>query len=155
VSSTQTATVKGTPLGLPVRFGEAVELVAYELPEPVVGAGEVVTLVTVWRIIDPTALGPPPTTEYGYAAVVFAHVLDATDAIIGQEDRLDAPAWDWHPGDAFVQIHRFQIKPDAPPDLYRLELGVYTRADGVRLPVVVDGVKQDHLFLQPLEIERK
>jgi hypothetical protein len=129
---------------------------AYDLPEPVVDAGEVVTLVTAWRILDPAALGPPPTTEYGYAAIIFAHALDATNVIVGQEDRLDAPAWNWHPGDAFVQIHRFQIKPDAPAGLCRPELGIYTRADGVRLPVIVDGVEQDHhVFLQPLEIERQ
>jgi hypothetical protein len=60
----------------------------------------------------------------------------------------------WHPGDAFVQILRFQIKPDASPGPHRLELGVYTRADGVRLPVLVEGIEQDHhVFLQTLEIE--
>lgn len=152
--STQTVTARDIPLDLPVRFGDTVELLAYELPDPVVDAGEVVTLVTVWRILDPAALGPPPTTEYGYAAIIFAHVLDASDVIVGQEDRLDAPAWDWRPGDAFVQILRFQIKPDALPGIHRLELGVYIRADGVRLPVMIDGVEQDHhVFLQPLGIE--
>jgi 4-amino-4-deoxy-L-arabinose transferase-like glycosyltransferase len=151
--STQTVTARENPLDLPVRFGDAVELLAYDLPEPVVGAGEVVTLVTVWRILDLAALGPPPATEYGYAAVIFAHVLDASDDIIGQEDRLDAPAWNWRPGDAFVQIHRFQIRPDAPPGLHRLELGIYTRADGVRLSVMVDGIEQDHhVLLQSLEV---
>ena len=41
-----------------------------------------------------------------------------------------------------------------PPGIHRLELGVYTRADGMRLPVMIDGVEQDHhVFLQPLEIE--
>jgi hypothetical protein len=152
--STQTVTAKETPFDLPVRFGEVVELLAYNLPETAVGAGEAVPLVTVWRILEPAALGPPPTTEYGNAAVIFAHVLDASDFIVGQEDRLDAPAWNWRPGDAFVQILRLRIKPDVPPGLYRLKLGLYTRADGVRLPVLVQGAKQDHhVFLQTLEIE--
>ena len=152
---TEATMAGGESLSLPVNVGGAVELLAYELPTSGVDPGETETLVTVWRILDPAALGAPPATEYGYAAVLFAHVLDAADTIIGQEDRLDAPAWNWRSDDAFVQLHRFQIDADAPPGPHRLELGMYTRADLARLPVIVDGIAvDDRILIQPLSVTR-
>ena len=148
----ETATAGGEPLHLPVNL-EAVELLAYELPEPVARPGETVTLVTVWRILDPAALGPVPAHAYGRAAVIFAHILEANDAIVAQEDRLDAPAWDWRPGDAFVQLHRLQLEADTSPGLYRLEVGVYTRADLARLPVLANDIAvDDRILLRQLEV---
>jgi hypothetical protein len=152
IPSLEAVTGDGEPLGLPVSFG-AVELLSYELFTPAVEPGGKITLLTLWRILDPDALGPVPAHDYGRAAVLFAHVLDATDGVIGQEDRLDAPAWDWRSGEAFVQLHRFQINADVLPGAYRLEVGIYSRENGVRLPVLVDGgVDDDHVFLQPVEV---
>ncbi|MDY7079884.1 MAG: glycosyltransferase family 39 protein [Chloroflexota bacterium] len=142
-----TAIAGGEPLPLPVNFG-AVELVAYDLAAPGGLPGDTVALVTVWRIRDPAALGPPPAHDYGHAAVAFVHALDAAGTIVGQEDRLDAPAWNWHAGDAFVQLHRFQVAADAPPGPYHLEVGLYTRQDLTRLPVLVNGdIVDDHILL--------
>lgn len=151
--STNTVTAGGESLRLPVNLGGAVEFIAYELATPTVAPGGTVTLVTVWRVLDPAALGSHPVSEYGYAAVLFAHVLDAADAVVGQEDRLDAPAWNWRSGDAFVQLFRFSIDADVPPDLYRLEVGMYTRADLIRLPIMADGIEVDNrIILQSLEV---
>ena len=148
----ETVVAGDEPLRLPVSLS-AVELVAYELPAPAVAPGEMVTLVTVWRILDPDTLGPVPKHAYGPAAVIFAHLLDAGDTVVGQEDRLDAPAWNWHKGDAFAQVHRFQVAPDTLPGLYRLEVGIYTREDLTRLPIVVNGVEvDDRILLQPVEV---
>ncbi len=148
----ETVVAGDEPLCLPVNLS-AVELVAYELLSPAVAPGEMVTLVTVWRILDPDALGPVPEHAYGRAAVIFAHLLDAGDIVVGQEDRLDAPAWNWHKGDTFAQLHRFQVDPDTPPGLYRLQVGIYSREDLTRLPVVVNGVEiDDRILLQPLEV---
>jgi hypothetical protein len=151
--SVETVTAGGESLSLPVNLGGAVELLAYELATPTVAPGGTVTLVTTWRILDPDALGPVPVHTYGRAAVLFVHALDATDGVVGQEDRLDAPAWNWHSGDVFVQLHRFQMDANAPPGRYRLEVGIYTREDLTRLPVLVDGVAvDDHILLQPLKV---
>lgn len=152
----ETAIAGDTSLHLPVNFGGALELVAYELPTPSVRPGEVVTLVTVWRILDPAALGPSPESTYGHAAVIFSHILTAGDTVIGQEDRLDAPAWNWHPGDTFVQLHQLRIEGEAAPDFYRLEVGVYTRVDAVRLPILTSGIAVgDRVLLQQVEIVRE
>jgi hypothetical protein len=85
--------------------------------------------------------------------VVFTHALDESRSIVGQEDRLDAPAWDWQPGDVIVQIHRFALPADLSPGTITLNVGVYRRSDGLRLPVAVDGnAAGDHVLLQTLEI---
>jgi hypothetical protein len=152
-SSTRGATAGGQALDLPLNVGNAVELLAYELLTARVAPGETVSLATFWRVLDPQALGPVPAGAYGHSATIFVHALDGGNAIVGQEDRLDAPAWNWRSGDVFAQVHRFQIDADAPPGLYQLEVGIYTDHDLARLPIIVDGApKEDHVLLQPLEI---
>jgi len=148
-----TVTAGGKSLRLPVNFGGAVELLAYDLLMPATAPGETVTLATIWRILDPGALGPVPAHDYGRAAVIFVHALAADDVIVGQEDRLDAPAWNWHLGDVFIQLHQLQIDADAPLGLYCLALGIYDRDDLARLPVLLDGITvDDRVFLQPVEV---
>jgi hypothetical protein len=148
-SSVLTATAGTATLALPVSFG-AVELVAYDVSETRVAPGGLATVVTVWRVLDPQAI-PTSPHAYGRVAVVFAHALDAANDVVGQEDRLDAPAWNWRAGDVFTQIHRFQI--DAPAGSYRLEVGVYNRDDMVRLPVMVNGMAvDDRVLLPPIEV---
>ena len=138
----------------PVSFDGGVELLSYELLAPTVSPGDTVTLVTFWRIVDPAALGPVPQEAYGRAEVLFVHMLDAGGNIVAQEDRLDAPAWQWRPGDAFAQLHHFQVDALAEPGSYRLAVGIYARDDSVRRPVLVDGMRiDDHVVLrQPLEV---
>lgn len=130
-------------LVLPVDVGYVIELAGYDLRTPVIEPGEEVELLTVWRVRAPFA------TE----AVMFAHLLDHTGHVVGQVDRLDVPSWHWRSGDAFIQLHRFKIDADVPPGLYHLEVGIYTREDLARLPVLVNEVQvDDRVLLSPLEV---
>jgi 4-amino-4-deoxy-L-arabinose transferase-like glycosyltransferase len=130
------------PLALPVDF-DVVELIGYDLRTPVVGPGEEVELLTVWRVRAPFAL----------EAVVFTHLLDDGGHVVGQVDRLDVPSYHWQPGDAFVQVHRFPVDAAATPGLYHLEVGIYTREDLARLPVLVNGTAvDDRALLSPVEV---
>jgi 4-amino-4-deoxy-L-arabinose transferase-like glycosyltransferase len=152
-SSTRKVMVEGQALALPVNAGNAVELLAYELPTARVARGGRVSLATFWHVLDPQALGPVPADAYGHSATIFVHALDGTDAVVGQEDRLDAPAWNWRSGDVFVQMHCFRMDADVLPGLYQLEMGIYTDHDLERLPIIVDGASvDDRILLQPLEI---
>jgi hypothetical protein len=82
--------------------------------------------------------------------------LDKADTIVGQEDRLDAPVWDWHAGDVIAQLHHFALRPDLPPGPVALEVGAYRRTDLARLPVLVSGVVVgDRVLLQPVEVVRE
>jgi 4-amino-4-deoxy-L-arabinose transferase-like glycosyltransferase len=144
-------------LTLPVGLGDVIELVGYDLRTPQVEPGGAVELLTVWRVRAPFA----PELEDGLEdeegeekeAMIFAHLLDDDSRVVGQVDRLDVPSYHWQPGDAFVQLHRFQVDTDAPPGPYHLEVGVYTRQDLVRLPVLVDSTAvDDRVLLSPLEV---
>lgn len=130
-------------LALPVNLGGVVELVGYDLRTPVVEPGGQVELLTVWRV----------RASFAPEAVMFAHLLDHDGQILGQVDRLDVPSWAWQPGDAFVQLHRFPIDGSAAPGRYHLEVGIYTRADQARLPVLVGGVGvDDRILLSPVKV---
>jgi len=140
-------------LVLPVDFGHSVQLVGYSLEPPTIVAGDTICLVTLWRVLSPEALGAVPPELYGYDAVIFVHVLNGENKVVTQEDRLDAPAWDWRPGDAFAQVHHLTIEPDLPPGRYDVEIGLYTVPDLRRLPVYAGGeAKGDRVLLRPVEV---
>ena len=110
---------------------------------PVASAGEEVELLTVWRVRQPLDA----------EAVAFVHLLGPDGAPLAQSDRLDTPSWSWREGDAFVQLSRFTVPPGTAAGLYALELGIYTREDLSRLPIVVDGTRAgDSVLLQPFEV---
>jgi len=130
-------------LDLPINVGDVVDLMGYDLQKPTVGPGEEIELLTVWRIRDTL------TRE----AVAFTHVLNHEGHVIGQMDRLDVPSWHWETGDVFVQLHRFPIPVETSPGLYPVEVGLYTREDSQRLPVIVeDTAVDDRILLRPLEV---
>ncbi|HIE37988.1 MAG TPA: hypothetical protein EYH30_03235 [Anaerolineales bacterium] len=131
------------PLSLPVELGGRLALVGYRLLTPTVRPGEEVALVTFWQVHGPAEAD----------LVLFAHLLEDESHVLGQSDRLDAPAWNWHPGDVFAQVHRFPIPVDAPPGRYPLQVGAYQREDGARLPVLVVGrPADDRVLLEPVEV---
>ncbi len=139
-------------LALPVDLG-ALQFLGYDLRTPEVEPGGQVELVTLWRVSDPARLRPPDQAEALPELVLFTHALDAGGSVVGQEDRLDAPAWDWAAGDVIAQIHRFPLPADLPPGLLALEVGVYHRASLQRLPVILNGaVAGDVIHLPPLEV---
>jgi len=154
--SSEEAAAGGEQVSLPVNLGDAVELVAYQLLDAEVSSGGTVRAVTFWRVLDPEVLGPVPPSAYGYDAKIFVHVLNESGRVVGQEDRLDAPAWNWHPGDVFAQVHRLRVDAEMSPGDYLLEVGLYTSYAGedlTRLPVIVDGQEiDDHVLLQRLKV---
>ncbi len=145
---------------MPVDFGPstgsgqgAVQLFGYDLRTPQVAPGGTVELVTFWRVTDPGPLRPRNLSNAEEDWAVFIHALDGAGNVIGQEDRLDAPAWDWQAGDVIAQIHRFALQPAFSEGPIVLEVGVYRRSDGLRLPVLAEGsVVGNRVLLQPLEI---
>jgi hypothetical protein len=132
---------------LPVNFGDVVQLLGYDLRTAAVSPGGSVELATLWQVTGWTA------SDADAELVLFTHALNEKGAIVGQEDRLDAPAWDWGPGDVIVQIHRFSLPGDLPPGPITLQVGGYWRADLTRLPVLVDGiVVGDRALLGTVEV---
>ena len=126
-------------------LGNVVQLIGYDLLTPQVKPGGTLELFTLWQVTD-----PQPVHDTGLA--LFTHALNAAGSIVGQQDRLDAPTWDWLPGDVIAQLHHFTLSPDVTGTLM-LEVGAYQPADMTRLPVLVNGVAMsDRILLQPVEV---
>jgi hypothetical protein len=141
-------------VGFPVNFGDALELLGYDLRTPTVSPGGTVELVTLWQVSDPHVFQSEDPSSLDTEPVFFTHALDGTGTLIAQEDRLDAPAWDWQKYDVVAQVHRFTLPGELSQPLVALEVGVYRRADLSRLPVLVDdGVVGDCVFLEPVRVE--
>jgi hypothetical protein len=99
--------------------------------------------------------------------VLFTHLLapGGDPPVVAQQDRLDAPAWNWHPGEVFAQVHRLVIGDDVVTGLYPLEVGAYTRPipspidpnpPTTRLALFVDGQPvSDRILLPPLEVKHR
>jgi 4-amino-4-deoxy-L-arabinose transferase-like glycosyltransferase len=151
---------RATPVHRPVaQVGVRLRLLKADLLTTPARPGDSVELVTTWHIDTPL----PADRE----AVLFTQVLDAQGNVVAQQDRLDAPSWNWHPGDQFIQLHRLSLPADLPPGDYRLITGLYTvpdRVDAVlaghepdpatpRLPILKDGTPiRDYIELPPLEV---
>jgi hypothetical protein len=131
------------PLPFPIDVGGKLALVGYQLQGRAVEAGERLTLITFWRITEPDV----------EELVLFAHLLEDRSHILTQSDRLDAPVWNWHAGDTFAQVHHLSIPDDASPGEYALQVGVYRKEGGARLPVVWEGDElDDRILLDFLEV---
>jgi 4-amino-4-deoxy-L-arabinose transferase-like glycosyltransferase len=131
------------PLALPIDLNGTIELIGYDLRTPSIRPEGEVALLTYWRVRAPCR----------QEAVVFTHLLDHSGHVVAQIDRLDVPSYYWQPGDAFVQLHRFPVNADVSPGLYHLEIGVYTREDPTRFPVLANGVAvDDRVLLSPVEV---
>lgn len=117
-------------------FNGAVELLGAEwLAEGVMG-GETAVFLTTWRVLDPTQAGPPVPPSFTPDTVLFTQVLTPEGDVLSQQDRLDAPAWNWQTGDLFIQAHALPIPPDTLPGSYRAIVGFYSQSGLERLPTL-------------------
>jgi hypothetical protein len=149
-----TGDVSSSDMELPVNFGDALELLGYDLRTPMVAPGGTVELVTLWQVSDPQIFRSADLSSLDTEPVLFTHALDGTGTLIAQEDRLDAPAWDWQKYDVVAQVHRLALPRELSQPLVALEVGMYRRADMSRLPVLVDdAVIGDCVFLEPVKVE--
>ena len=138
----------GERLPYPIQFGDQLDLLAYEMGsgsagEDVLSHGEVLTVVSYWRI----------RAENDKPLVLFVHLLDRKSTYIAGEDRLDVWYENWRPGDIFVQVLEVAISADIAPEEYQVEIGWYRPDSMQRLPVMRDGhMVADRVLLNPLRI---
>jgi hypothetical protein len=142
--------------GPPAVFGDALELLGYDLQTPVVAPGETVTLVTLWRLQRPLP-----------NATLFTHLLGVDNSLIAQADLLGAPGESWQPGDLLLQLHQFKIPLETPAGEYSLVAGVVAKGvvaqgavapgavaqpEGSRLPVSGPAADDNTVFLTTLVV---
>lgn len=128
---------------LPVDFGHALQLSAYEV-QGRAAPGTVITVTTYWQVMAP--LEP--------RLALFTHVLTGT-RMVAQNDHLAITSHSLRPGDVFLQVHPLELPPDLERGWYQLSVGLYSQDTGVRIPVY-DGAQPvaDRVFLQPLRVWR-
>lgn len=120
-------------------FGGAIELIGAAIHHPQLPPWRDDAIITLWRVLDPAALGPIDPAKYDREAVLFTHMVDGKGAPLAQDDRLDAPASSWRAGDTFVQVHRLAVGLDVAPGRYRVVVGIYTLPALSRLPASTGG----------------
>lgn len=97
-------------------------------------------LTTWWRVAGPLPLPPhalipnppPPGVYNGPRLSVFTHLLAANGSFITSDDGLWVDPYTLRVGDRVVQIHRFDVPPDAPAGPYTLAIGLYDPMTGER-----------------------
>lgn len=124
-------------LSLPANFGQHALFLGYQIQTPAAGPGDEFRLVALWQIARPLP-----------DAMLFSQLIGADGRPAAQADRLDAPGESWIAGDLFLQLHRFRLPEDLPAGQYPLIIGLYTRHDQQRLPILLEGeAVADHLHL--------
>ncbi|TEU16308.1 MAG: hypothetical protein E3J21_10930 [Anaerolineales bacterium] len=124
-----------SPVPNPVDFDfeGRVALVGYNLDKRTARQGETIHLTLYWR-----ALGE---MEEDYT--VFTHVLGEEDRLWAQVDSQPqggvAPTSSWQVGQMVEDHYDLVTKPDTPPDVYDIEVGLYLAATGGRLGVLDEG----------------
>jgi hypothetical protein len=140
-----------------VNFGDAALLEGARWLAGSVAPGGTAEMMTLWQVLDPAKVGPLVPPAFETDVVFFTHVLNADGAILVQSDTLDAPSWDWQPGDIIIQIHSIYIPPETTPGQYQAAVGIYDRQSGDR-PLISNSSNQeaiagDRAFVVPLEID--
>jgi hypothetical protein len=111
-----------------IDFGGYIQLLGYDLPQDEVRSDGTLPLTLYWW-----ATAPVPDNYQ-----VFAHLTRPTTHLWGQSDNLnpgEIPTRRW-PLDKYVRDeHELDILPGTPPGEYQLTVGLYTLADGARVPV--------------------
>jgi hypothetical protein len=132
-----------------VRFGDAIELVGYDLAQTTLTPGATVELTLYWRARQAAA---KPYT-------VFVHLLEAGGKVAGQKDseplQGQAPTNTWQAGEYITDTYAFPLAPDAIKGKAFIEFGFYDGTTGQRLPVSDErGANAgDHVLIQGLVIE--
>ncbi len=120
---------------LDLRLGSSIRLLGYELAQDAVQPGGRVDLTLYWQADEPV------TARYKVFTHVLGEVWNAANGnfIWGQVDAepVDglAPTTTWAQGAVIADRYTIPVAADAPPGLYRLEVGLYGLVDGARLPV--------------------
>jgi hypothetical protein len=132
------------------RFANGLELIETRwMTEPPLAPGQEAVLLTTWHVPGPLDLPPlpivpnppPPGVYSGPRLAVFIHVSAGDGTFLTGDDGLWVDPLTLRPGDQFIQVHRFQIPPNAPDGPYTLELGLYDPMTGKRW-VTVDAARE-------------
>ena len=107
-------------------MGPSVDLMGYDLLEVARVPGSPLEVTLHWYAVD--------TPDQNYHS--FVHLLDDEDTIVAQHDGTpgegQCPTLGWLPGEYLTDTHLLQLPLDLPDGDYRLGVGLYEPASGLR-----------------------
>ena len=120
----------GLPNPVHFNFGDRIALVGYDMDRRKASPGEAIHLTLYWQGL----------AEMKDDYTVFVHLLRERDQIWAGADRQPqggaAPSSTWAKGQIVVDEYELVIAPDAPPDVYEIEVGIYLAETGDRLDLL-------------------
>ncbi|MDE0630280.1 MAG: DUF2142 domain-containing protein [Caldilineaceae bacterium] len=134
------------PIPLHVQFDDNITLAGYSFNTRTPVPGEEMTVILYW-----TASG-----QVVELYTVFAHLLTDSFEMFGGADLQPSPPTEtWTAGETVATVHTFTVPSNAPPGLYQIEIGLYTRPDFQRLRILdrISPAQEDRMLLGPLRIE--
>jgi hypothetical protein len=128
-------------------FDDKIELLGYNLGATRLAPGDKLSLSLVWR---------SRTSDMSQSYTVFVHLVGPDGALHGQWDKVPGerskqPTTGWVTGEVVVDPIEVPLAPDAPPGMYRVQVGLYLAPDGPRLPLR-GGAGGDALELTQIEV---
>jgi hypothetical protein len=128
------------PMEYPIRFGEIIDLLGYEVTWPVGDDDERAIIATYWRVVRPS----------NRSLAFFLHLLSRDGGIVAQHDGLSAPADAWHPGDLLIQLHSLNIPSEKMLETSDwLQLGLYDTETLERIAIPESPVNDQQRVLLP------
>jgi hypothetical protein len=132
---------------LALQFGDLASLRGYDLLTPSAAPGEPVRLTLYWQV------DRQPNEVFS----TFVHLVGPDGQIVEQGDQWPGglPSNTWAAGQVIIDEYAIQLPEDAPPGTYQIVLGLYSTADGVRLPIVAENSQTlpGDQFVLPLPLE--
>jgi len=117
----------GLPNPVHFNFGDKIALVGYEMDRRKAEPGEAIHLTLYWQGL----------AEMKDDYTVFVHLLREGDQIWAGADRQPQPPTStWAKRQIVVDEYELVIPPDAPPDVYEIEVGLYLPETGDRLDLL-------------------
>jgi hypothetical protein len=141
----------GQPDWVPVEanFANQIKLIGYHLATRRLQPGEAVTLNLAWQGLQPVLPD----------AIIFAVLLDEQQQVFGNLDRYPNDYYSpllWAEGEVVPDAFSLAIRPDTPPGVYFLRLGLYQVVDGrpESLPLFQEGqpVDETAVVIGPIKI---
>jgi hypothetical protein len=135
------------PNPLQVNVENQIDLIGYSLDRRAASPTESIFLTLYWR-----AKSKMPA-DY----TVFTHVLEKPETIWAQQDKpLQPPSSSWSIGQVASDTYELKIKPDTPPGVYDIEVGVYNpQKNFERLRVVTDDgrITENYVLLGKVRVQ--
>ncbi len=133
------------PNPITVNLGNQLDLIGYAVDVRSAAPTESIHLTLYWRARAKMAI------DY----TVFTHVLQPPETIWAQQDKALPPTTSWTIGQVVSDTYELKIKPDAPPGVYEIEVGVYEPQKFERLRIITaDGrITENFVLLSKVRVK--